>query len=67
MNQNNMHMVPQVIIDCAENLFTSKQDHMKDAYKSRLETIRDYCEDVLKKSNSRPAFTVPVKKKSVSR
>lgn len=67
MNQNNLHLVPQPVIDCAENLFNTKQDHLKQTYIARIETIRDYCEDVLKKSNSRPAFTVPVKKKSVIR
>ena len=67
MNQNNLHMIPQPVIDCAENLFTTKQDHLKQSYIVRLETIRDYCEDVLKKANNRPAFTVPVKKKSVIR
>ena len=60
-------MIPQPVIDCAENLFTTKQDHLKQSYIARLETIRDYCEDVLKKANNRPAFTVPVKKKSVIR
>ena len=60
-------MIPQPVIDCAENLFTTKQDHLKQSYIVRLETIRDYCEDVLKKANNRPAFTVPVKKKSVIR
>lgn len=67
MNQNNLHMIPQPVIDCAENLFTTKQDHLKQSYIARLETIRDYCEDVLKKANNRPAFTIPVKKKSVIR
>ena len=60
-------MIPQPVIDCAENLFTTKQDHLKQSYIARLETIRDYCEDVLKKANNRPAFTIPVKKKSVIR
>ena len=67
MNQNNLHMIPQPVIDCAENLFTTKQEHLKQSYIARLETIRDYCEDVLKKANNRPAFTIPVKKKSVIR
>ena len=60
-------MIPQPVIDCAENLFTTKQEHLKQSYIARLETIRDYCEDVLKKANNRPAFTIPVKKKSVIR
>jgi len=67
MNQNNLHMIPQPVIDCAENLFNTRQDHLKQTYIARLETIRDYCENVLKEANSRPAFTVPVKKKSVIR
>ena len=52
MNQNNLHMIPQPVIDCAENLFTTKQDHLKQTYIARLETIRDYCEDVLKKASN---------------
>lgn len=67
MRENRQHMVPQVIIDCAENLMNSKIEHMRDSYIMRLETIRDYCDEVLKKSNNKPTFTVPTKKKSILR
>jgi len=65
MKQNNIHLVPQVVIDCAENLLKSTNPNMKDAYTLRLEAIRDYCDEVLKKLNtstSKPTFT-PVRKK----
>ena len=66
-NNSKIHLVPQPVIDCAENLATTRQEHLKHSYIMRLEAIRDYCEDVLKKANNRPAFTVPVRKKSVIR
>ena len=58
-------MIPQVVIDCAENLVSTKVEHMKTNYALRLEAIRDYCDDMLKKANgvgTKPTFT-PVRKK----
>ena len=55
-------MIPQPVIDCAENLFSTRQDHLKQTYITRLETIRDYCEDVLKKANTNPTRQVFDKK-----
>jgi hypothetical protein len=45
-------MVPQVVIDCAENLIKSTNPNIKDSYTLRLEAIRDYCDYVLKMSGS---------------
>jgi len=50
MNQNNMHMVPQVIIDCAENIFKAPNNNIKNTYVSRMEVIRDYCDNILKRA-----------------
>jgi len=61
MKQNNIHMVPQIVIDCAENLASAKIDHMRDTYTLRLEAIRDYCDEALKRSSS-PARQVFDKK-----
>jgi hypothetical protein len=45
-------MVPQIVIDCAENLMNTKIDHMRDTYTLRLEAIRDYCDAALKQAGS---------------
>jgi galactokinase len=68
-NQNRVHMVPQIVVDVAENLMNAKHDHMRDTYTLRLEAIRDYCDAALKQAGSptRQTFTVPVKKKSILR
>lgn len=58
MNKERMHFVPQPVIDCAENLATTKQDHMRENYIQRLETIRDYCDYVLK-TQSQVRWTPP--------
>ena len=52
MNQSRIHMVPQIVVDCAENLINTKHDHMRDAYALRLEAIRDYCDEALKKAGN---------------
>jgi hypothetical protein len=46
---NNQHLVPQVIIDVAENLSSTTNENSRNAYIMRLETIRDYCDNVLRK------------------
>ena len=53
----NLHNVPQIVIDCAENLLTSKQDHMRQNYIMRLESIRDFCDSVIKKSKEDNFFS----------
>lgn len=52
MSDKKIHLVPQIVIDCAENLANAKHDHMRDAYMSRLEAIRDYCDAALKQAGS---------------
>jgi len=64
MNQNNMHMIPQPVIDCAENLFNTKQEHLKQSYIVRLETIRDYCNQVLQSAQHQGNF-IPPKKNNI--
>lgn len=59
MKSNKMHLVPQIVIDCAEGLSTSKNINTKTAYEMRLEAIRDYCDDVLK--NSRQVVGEPTR------
>lgn len=59
-----MHMVPQVVVDCAENIFNPVNNaHMRDAYVMRIEAIRDYCNEMLQKSSNIRTLNVPVKKK----
>lgn len=48
MNNNKIHLIPQPVIDCVENLRTTKQEHMRLNYIVRLEAIRDYCDQALK-------------------
>ena len=64
MKTERIHMVPQVVVDCAENLFASKFDHMKQNYILRLETIRDYCDEALRKERSTNTMSATFKKKS---
>jgi len=52
LNQNRVHMVPQIVVDVAENLMNAKHDHMRDTYTLRLEAIRDYCDAALKQAGS---------------
>lgn len=48
--KDKMHLIPQIVIDCAEGLSTAKNSNTKTAYEMRLEAIRDYCDNVLKTS-----------------
>ena len=66
MNENKMHLIPQAIIDCATDLATTKNENIRINYIVRLETIRDYCEQVLK-SQSQVRWTPPVRKKQYSK
>jgi len=66
MNENKMHLIPQAIIDCATDLATTKNENIRINYIVRLETIRDYCEQVLK-SQSQVRWTPPARKKQYSK
>lgn len=50
MNKNKLYMVPQVVIDCAENYATSKNPNSRAAYEARLVAIKEYCDYMLKQS-----------------
>lgn len=65
MNQNKIHMVPQIVIDCAENLMNTKIDHMRDTYTLRLETIREYCDEALKRAGSPTRQVFDRKRKTI--
>ena len=62
----NQHLVPQMVIDCAENMARASSENSKMAYVMRLEAIRDYCDVALKKQ-SQFKLTIPTKKKNSSR
>lgn len=57
----NLHNVPQVIIDVAENLINAKQENMRTNYIMRLEAIRDYCDAIIKQQ-SQPKWIRPIRK-----
>ena len=54
MLKNKMHLVPQIVIDCADNYKASKIEHMRESYLTRLEAIRDYCDSVIKNTPTLP-------------
>jgi hypothetical protein len=51
MKNEKLHLVPQVVIDCAQSLATTKQDNLRLNYIIRLEAIRDYCDDAIRRHN----------------
>ena len=53
---NKIHLIPQPVIDCVENLRTTKQEHMRLNYILRLEAIRDYCDHAIKKAPTENTF-----------
>lgn len=57
MNQNKIHFVPQPVIDIAESLANTKQEHIRVNYVARLEAIRDYCNYVLNTGEKQNTFT----------
>lgn len=57
------HLVPQSVIDCAQNMIETKQEHMKINYVMRLEAIRDYCDGILKMQLNRNVFEQPMRKR----
>lgn len=52
MKNEKMHLIPQAVIDVAENLANTKQNNLRENYVVRLEAIREYCDDILKRVNS---------------
>ena len=51
MKNDKIHLVPQVVIDCVQGLTSTKQDNLKLNYIMRLEAIRDYCDESIRKHN----------------
>lgn len=49
----NFHLVPQVIIDFAAKLNEKNPDHVRDRYLQILETVRDYCDDILTRNKNK--------------
>jgi hypothetical protein len=48
MIKNRLHLVPQVIIDVANNLSEAERESLKENYRERLEATRDYCDVILR-------------------
>lgn len=67
INESKLHLIPQAIIDCATDLATTKNENIKVNYIVRLETIRDYCDQVLKSQNQQVRWTPPARKKQFSK
>lgn len=67
MNQNKIHFVPQPVIDIAESLATTKQEHIRVNYIARLEAIRDYCNSALDKNEKYNPFAPHVRQHKVRR
>lgn len=51
MKNDNLHLIPQAILDCAEGLSKTKQDNLKLNYIIRLEAIRNFCDEAIRKHN----------------
>ena len=51
MKNDKIHLVPQVVIDCAQGLSVTKQDNLRLNYIIRLEAIRDFCDQAIRKHN----------------
>ena len=43
-------MIPQVVIDCAENYVNTKNENSRVAYETRLIAIKEYCDFMLKQN-----------------
>ena len=65
MKNEKSHLVPQVVIDCAEGLASTRQDNLRLNYVMRLEAIRDYCDRALKASHN--PISATIKRRNVSR
>lgn len=48
------HLVPQVVIDCAEKMFDDRNNaSARDNYQQRVEAIKKFCEMVLEQANNK--------------
>ena len=56
MKNDKIHMIPQPVIDCAENMFKAQNSNTQDMYYVRLQAIRDYCDQAMKRVPLKPMF-----------
>lgn len=51
---NQKHLVPQVVIDCAEKLLDHRTNsNTREVYQQRIEATKKFCEIVLEQMNSK--------------
>lgn len=53
MKNDKIHLVPPNVLDCGENLLSSKHETARYNYLVRLEAIREYCDNVINKHKMR--------------
>ncbi|MDR3503087.1 MAG: hypothetical protein P4L79_10970 [Legionella sp.] len=44
-----IYLVPQIVTDLAQKLFSEEQNHAQQNYQLRLEVIRDFCNEELER------------------
>lgn len=49
VNINKIHLVPQIITDLVEKMFSEQRNYAQQNYQQRIETIRDYCNEELER------------------
>ena len=55
--KNNLHLVPQVVLDIAESMMNNNiRENEHQNYVIRIEAIRDFCAEVLIKNNKNNSF-----------
>lgn len=60
----NQHLIPINVVDIVEKLNSTTNENERTNYIVRLETIRDYCDQAIKKAPSKPMFEDLHKRKS---
>jgi hypothetical protein len=55
--KNNLHLVPQVVLDIAESMMNNNiRENEHQNYVIRIEAIRDFCAEALIKNNKNNSF-----------
>jgi len=49
VNINKIHLIPQIITDLVEKMFSEQRNYAQQNYQQRIETIRDYCNEELER------------------
>lgn len=49
MKEEQLHLVPQAVLDCADTFINNKNSLNIDIHRHRLEVIRDFCQEALDK------------------